>query len=191
MLAAAHLGDGAQTATQIVSTGGSVATAILPAVTHAAWAVPVVGAAVAGVAVALGLIFGRKGPKQKQEASRIADEAEQQLRANLEGYLSGPRTPESQAAALANFDYAWSELVQMWQQLGEPGQRAIRERGRDGRPAWGANWFEGYRDPIANDTPITQPGAGEALNQLSNAVGFEVHPALLFAAGAFVIGAFL
>jgi hypothetical protein len=149
MLAAAQLGNGAQTATQLVSTGGSVATAILPAVTHAAWAVPVVGTAVAGVAVALSLIFGRKGPRQKEEASRIADDAEQQLQANVRAYLGGPRTAESQAAALANFDYAWSQLVAIWQQLGEPGERAIRERGRDGRPAWGPNWFELYRDPIA------------------------------------------
>lgn len=177
------IGDAAK-ATHTVAIAGEAATQVLPAVTSAAWAVPVAGAAVAGVTLALSLIFGRKGPKQKQEASRIADEAEQQLRANVEAYFSGPRTPESRAAALANFDYAWSELVAMWEQLGEPGRRAIAERGSGGRPAWGLNWFELYRDPIALDTGPAQ----SAVLAMPAAQGNALHPALLLG-GAALIGA--
>jgi len=144
---------------------------------HAAWAVPVIGGVVAGVTLALTLLFGRKGPRQKQEASRIADEAEKQLQANLQGYLSGPRTRESQAAALANFDFTWAQLTgpDFWGNpaLGEPGQRAIAERGPSGNPPWG-NWFVRYRDPIAQDTPasgsaLSMPDIAGALqnNQLA------------------------
>lgn len=85
-----------------------------------------------------------------------------------------PLTLSSQMAALANFDALWAWL-QAPQQCGNPalaapGQRCITDRQAgactwrqpaSSVPPWGTppagscwNWFNGYRDPIANATNI-------------------------------------
>lgn len=162
--------SGAQYAQVGVQTGGSVAALLAPAA-----AVPIIGAAVLAVGVGLALIFGRKGPKQKIEASKIADQVEQQLIANLSAYMNGPRTRSNQAAALANFDYAWQQVCAMWNDpgLGDPGKTAIKDR-QAGSCKWQKNgqcwnWFTGYRDPIAND-PNVIDDTQAALEQASAAV---------------------
>lgn len=145
------IGD-AQQINQAVQAGGAAVTAAGVAA-GAAW-VPIVGPIVAGVALALSLILGRKGPRQKVVSTQIVDELEPQLKINLEGYRSGPRTRASQQAALANFDAAWAYLISPDAlgnaELGEPGRRGIADRDRDGK--W--DWFAYYRDPIANDPQV-------------------------------------
>ncbi len=152
-----------ETATGVVATAGSAVTAALPVVTHVAWAVPVVGAAVAGVTLALGLIFGRKGPQQKVASTKIVDELEPQLAANVKAYVEGPRTPESQAAALANFDAAWAYLKSTAAcgspDLGDPGKRCISDRDRGGK----TDWFSYYRDPIEQAAPVQSAASATAL----------------------------
>lgn len=101
-------------------------------------------------------------------ATQVVDQVEPALKQNVLGYLEGPRTMADQRHALAAFDYAWSEVVRACSNpaLGDAGRRCISERDRGGRPSWGANWFELYRDPIANDTPTdtgTFSGAAGAL----------------------------
>jgi hypothetical protein len=96
----------------------------------------------------------------------------------------------------ANFDYAWSQLTQMWSDpaLGEPGQRAIQDRQqgackwRDGQgQCW--NWFTGYRDPIAFD-PEVKDDTAAALDQATRAV--QGIPALAWAGLAILaVGVFL
>lgn len=125
-----------------------------------------IGAAIAGVGIALALIFSRKGPAQKVATTHIVDEVEPQLRANRDAYLSGPRTLNDQQAALANFDYAWSQVMAACGQvsLGNPGRACIADRQRGGQ--W--DWFSYYRDPIANDAP--NPDAVEsAFNNIGSA----------------------
>jgi hypothetical protein len=188
ILIARQLGaSGAQISTTAVQGGGAIATALAPAS-----ALPIIGAAVVGVTLALGLIFSRKGPKQKVAATKIVEELEPQLQANLDGYMSGPRTRSSQAAALANFDAAWAYLSSAQAcgspDLGNPGKACLADRGHGGK----FDWFVYFRDPIAND-PNVQPDplpGSELLTTIQQATN-GVHPALLLAGGALLLGAIL
>lgn len=161
------LGD---TGTVISATqmAGGAATSIIGSTVAAtsAWAtigIPVIGAAVVGVTLWLSNMY--KLGKQKEAATGIVNEIEKQLQANLAGYQSGPRTPESQLQALANFDAGWQAVLENCgnPQLGSAGQRCISERQQGGTAPWcpkpgglGCDWFALYRDPIANDIPPNQ-----------------------------------
>ena len=165
------LGDGYTTAAQVTQVGGAVAGAVVTATagstaaaaagagaataaaSTAAIAVPIIGAAV--LAVTLVLLAISKRNAQKTLATSIVNEVEPQLRANRDGYLAGPRTRSSQAQALANFDAGWNMVLQNCgrDDLGSAGRRCISERDRGG--VW--DWVAGYRDPIAADTPISDP----------------------------------
>ncbi len=95
------------------------------------------------------------------EATSIVNQAEPYFEQNVQNYLSNPnRTTCDQQTALAAFDQMWAVIVK---NCGNPalqaaGQRCISDRQR-GACVWktssGAcfNWFNGYRDPIANDVP--------------------------------------
>ncbi len=148
---------------------GVVGTAATPAIAlaifgKAAWAIPVVGAALAGVMIAITVILNRKGPKQKVITTQIVDELEQQLDANLQAYLASPRERAHQTVALANFDAAWAWLNSQEAcgapELGEPGRRCLADRKRSGRWPWEVY----YRDPIANDPMGTEASAGETIS---------------------------
>lgn len=164
-----------------VATAGQIAAGM----TTAAWAVPVIGAAVAGVTLWLASIFRRNA--QKEQATRIVNEIEPKLKENLEAYFNGPRTRASQLQALSNFDAAWNAMVQACRnsQLGSAGERCISDR-QQGACAWKAscsrqidgvcvdyrldpngecwNWFVGYRDPIAKD-PVPNLGGASAARE--------------------------
>lgn len=123
--------------------------------------VPVVGVAIAGITLALTAIFMRKGPKQKELATEAVNQVSDLMTKNLNEYLAGPRTAESQTVALANFDAAWAWLISQDgcgnPALGSAGQRCISERQRGGSAPWcptgtGCDYFATLRDPIANDT---------------------------------------
>lgn len=174
----------------------------------ASLAVPIVGAAIAGVTLLVTKLIQNSGcgPTCIQ-ASDYANQAEPLLRQNLNAYFSlpKPRSQSAQATALANFDAVWSKAVQLWQDpaLGNAGKRAISDRqagactwkqtanyGADisaaGEPAIGAcwNWFSGYRDPIQND-PSVVPDAQAALPSGSGSLlsgGGSLSPLLLIAA---------
>ena len=162
-----QLGSTAQTANTLVSAGGTVATIGA----QSGWwlsaaAVPVIGAAVAGVALGLQLLLNRKGPKQKVASTQIVDELEPLLKNNVEAYMSGPRTRSSQAAALQNFDDAWAYLVSSEAcgntQLGNPGKACIADRGQGGK--W--DWFTRYRGPIAQDAGVKDDPVADSISQL-------------------------
>lgn len=174
-----------ETAQAIVGTGGAAAASLLPTVTTAAWAVPVVGAAVAGVTLALGLIFNRKSGRQKVAATKIVESIQEQLQANLDGYMAGPRTRSSQAAALANYDAAWAWLSStdglLNPELGDVGKRSLAERAPNGRYALQPY----YRDPIANDPEVKPDPANVAAQLEQAALG---NPWLIPAAALIAIG---
>jgi hypothetical protein len=160
MMGTIQLGSAASATTQAVAAGGTVATIGA----QSGWwlsasAVPVIGAAVAGVTLGLQLLFNRKGPKQKRITTEIVNELEPHLKANLDAYFAGPRTRASQAAAVKNFDDAWAWLTSAQAcgnpDLGNPGKACIADRARGGK--W--DWFAYYRDPIAND-PQVQDDSG-------------------------------
>jgi hypothetical protein len=123
--------------------------------------VPVIGAIVAGITLALVAIFSRKGPKQKVATTEIVNKIEPLLQQNLSGYMAGPHTVSSRAQALANFDAGWAYVNQYCDipEMGNPGQACVSDR-QAGSCVWKDstsqcwNWFVGYRDPIANDPNV-------------------------------------
>lgn len=162
-----HLGSAGQAASTAVNTAGTVATIGA----QSGWwlsaaAVPVIGAAVAGVTLGLQLLFNRKGPQQKVASTKIVDELEPLLKNNVEAYISGPRTRSSQAAALQNFDDAWAWLSGAEAcgnpALGNPGKACLSDRARGGK--W--DWFARYRDPISEDAGVNDDPVQDALSQI-------------------------
>ena len=162
-----HLGSAGQAASTAVNTAGTVATIGA----QSGWwlsaaAVPVIGAAVAGVSLGLMMLFNRKGPQQKVASTAIVDDLEPLLKNNVEAYFSGPRTRSSQAAALQNFDDAWAWLSSAEAcgnpALGNPGKACLADRARGGK--W--DWFSRYRDPLAEDAGVTDDPVQDALSQI-------------------------
>jgi len=140
-------------AAQTTAAAGQAVTAYGIA-TGASW-VPIVGPIIAGVSLGIGLLLSRKGPWQREATTQIVKKLEPLLQQNLEGYLAGPRTPESQQVALANFDAAWRWLTGPEgcgnPQFGDPGRACIADRSPGGK----SDWWAYYRDPIEHNPPIS------------------------------------
>lgn len=157
MILTRQLGD-AQQAQAAVATAGTATTAILPLLTTAAWAVPVVGAAVAGVTIAIGALLNRKSGRQKTAATEVIQELEPYLIQNTQAFLAGPRTAASKEQALKNFDDLWNALISARgcgnPDLGDAGRRCIAERAEGGI----YSWWKDHRDIIAA-TPALDPAA--------------------------------
>ena len=153
----ASAGAGAGAAAAAGTAGATTAAAGTLAV-----AVPIIGAAIAGVMIGLTLLFNRKGPRQKVATTQIVDAVEPKLKENVDAYLALPVHYESaQKAALANFDAGWAYVVSQCNipEMGDPGVRCTSDR-QSGACVWRDaqgecwNWFKGYRDPIANDPNV-------------------------------------
>lgn len=166
----------------------SVGAALLTAAPFAGPAAPFL--AVAGLAADLLAVLGvGSGCGQSCVlSSKYADQANQILQQNLDTYMALPipRDPQAQVAALRIFDAIWGDLQQACSNpaLGTAGKRCITDRqagactwkqtAQGGAsypglvPAAGAcwNWFNGYRDAIAND-----PNVGSSSNLLSTFTG--------------------
>jgi hypothetical protein len=123
-------------------------------------AVPVIGAVVAGVVLALTLLFNRKGPKQRVATTNIVNEVEPLLQENLAGYMAGPRNTISQAQAIENYKAGWQYVVDNCDVpvMGAPGQACVADRSPGGQ--W--PWKEYYLDPIVNDPHVKELAAEEA-----------------------------
>jgi len=162
------LGDTAQAVTATTQAALASLGASASAMTSIALAlgvsVPVLGGVVAGLTLAVPYIVNQfKGCGVTcTAASRIADEAESYLKANLEGYLTGPRTQTSRAVAL---DTATKLLDAVRQGCSNPalqdaGRRCISERLIEGGSApWcptgtGCDWITLYLNPILHDVPV-------------------------------------
>ena len=129
------LASGGQIAMSTVSSAGSILAGAAPAwmtAATAAWAIPVIGAAVAGVCLAIMAIISRKGPKQKVATTQMAEDVIKLLQDNLKAYQAGPHTMSSQAQALATFDAGQAFLFGPEacgsSEMGDPGRRCIFER---------------------------------------------------------------
>ena len=173
-------GLGASTSQVVGQVGGVgapvVSAAAAPAVAaalgiSASVAIPIVGAAFAGVLIGIEALLNSGCGQTCVVTSQWANQAEPQLRANIDQYFSlNPRTASDQTSALRMFDAVWAGLVQRCSQsgLGTAGQNCIADR-QAGACKWHAtadspwpggpkrgecwNWFNAYRDPIAKDTP--------------------------------------
>lgn len=118
------------------------------------------------------------------EATSIVNQAEPYFQQNAQNYLGNPnRTTCDQQLALQTFDQMWAVIVQKCGNaaLAAAGQRCISDR-QAGSCVWrtstGAcfNWFNGYRDPIANDVP---PGGSLCATTSSGVVSAGSIPATI------------
>jgi hypothetical protein len=174
-------------------------------------AVPVIGAAIAGIALAATYLIKNSGCGVTcVETSSWANQAADLLGKNIAAYfaLPVPRSQSSQAAALQTFDQIWAALVAQCSQAGTgtAGQACISDRQAGACkwkqtaaavPPWGTpaagecwNWFNGYRDPIANDPNVADDATATATNpaayvasDLSSLTGSSSGLLLLAAAG--------
>ena len=157
-----------------------------------ALAVPIIGAAIAGITILATVLIKNSGCGQTCiETSGWANQAEPVLRQNIAAYFNepAPRSQSQQNAALANFDAIWARLTSMCgdPKTGNAGVRCISDRQSGactwkatadspwpGGPAQGVcwNWFNAYRDPIANDPNVVADSASSvvsgAVSELSN-----------------------
>ena len=136
-------------------------------------AIPLVGAAIAGVTLAVTLILNSGCGNTCIVTSNWANEADQLLQRNIANYFAipAPRPVEAKAQALANFDRIWNYLYQQCSNpaLQEAGQRCISDRQAGachwrqaytpefpGQPQLGEcwNWFNSFRDPIEADPAV-------------------------------------
>lgn len=149
-----------------IAAGGGVATA---AIAGTSLAVPIIGAAIAGVTLAIGLWLNRKGPKQKVATTHIVDQEETFLKQNIQAWNSSNKSSAEQQQAIANFYTVWNEVVANCSddQYGNPGHACIEDRMPAGMTIMAGgksytgngrfNWFDWYLAPIQND-PNVQSG---------------------------------
>lgn len=136
----------------------------------------IIGAGILAAGLAIDLIMNSGCGQTCIVSTGFANQANAALQQNIEAYfaLPVPRPKSSQTAALSNFDVLWNWLQQPQQcgnpALGDAGKRCITDRqsgactwhqAANTVPPWGTppagacwNWFNGYRDPIANDTNV-------------------------------------
>ncbi len=193
--------EAANLALSVSSIGASAATGTTAAAifgaANAAWAVPVVGAAVAGIMLAIGAWINRKGPQQKILTTHIVEEAEPILIQNLDAYNAGPHTLSSQQVALANFDNVWAQIIQACSNpaYGDPGSHCISDRQRGtthvNDQGQSFDWFKLYRDPIANDPHVVPDPIIDAFGNTVNAAGQIISPAPVATPGPSMVPLFL
>jgi hypothetical protein len=177
--------SGASTAAPLLAATGVSASAGAALGISKAVAVPVVGAAIAGIALLATYLIENSGCGVTcVETSSWANQAATLLGQNIAAYfaLPTPRSQSSQAAALATFDQVWAQLEANCSQTGTgtAGQKCISDRQAGACtwkqtaaavPSWGTpaagecwNWFNGYRDPIANDPDVADDATATATN---------------------------
>jgi hypothetical protein len=175
--------------------GAAVTAGLLPA----SLAVPIVGAAFAGIFLGIEALLNSGCGQSCVITSNWANQAEALLKKNLSAYMAlpTPRAVSAQAAYLANFDAVWNYLVQECSSpgLSTAGQHCISDRQAGAchyhdasGQCW--NWFVGYRDPIANDPNVVADSAASTVTgAMAGAAGsLGISPWLLGGAALLVIG---
>lgn len=135
-------------------------------------AVPVIGAALAGVTLLVTKLIANSGCGQTCiQATEYANQSATLMQQNMAAYFAqpAPRSKSSQTQALANFDALWAQLVKLCSDpsLGNAGKRCISER----QPGGVYDDAKFNRDPIANDPNVVDDsqaavssGSGPALS---------------------------
>lgn len=202
-LAASGMSIGAGAAGAYAATTAALSSAAAAGTTASisSLAIPWVGPAIAAATLAIALIENSGCGQTCIVSTNFANQANAAMQKNIEAYFAQPvRYLSSQQAALANFDHFWAWLQQQCgnQQLGNAGVRCITDRQAGACtwhqpaasvPPWGTpaagecwNWFNGYRDPIANDhagmlganDPGPQPDPAPTVDMQQNASGIYV-----------------
>ena len=94
--------------------------------------------AIAGVLVGIFSQVFKGCGQQCTLSSNEANQVQTALQQNLAAWNASQKTQAEQTSALANFDYAWSQLEQVCgnPSMGNPGQRCLSERQRGGVSHW-------------------------------------------------------
>jgi hypothetical protein len=174
---------GTEIGTRITSAAGNIAGANAGSIAGTLGvAVPVVGAAIAGITLAITMWLNRKGPKQKRWTTDIVNEMEPLLKQNVDAWKQSEPSPINQAAALDNFDRFWGAVLQGCGDpaMGKPGVNCISERQRGGSAPWcptgtGCDWFILYRDPIANDPRVQEYAAQQQAVRAADPLGIGIN----------------
>ena len=190
-------------ATSLASGGSGLILGMAPSL-----AIPVIGAALAGVTILATVLIQNSGCGVTcVETSDWANQAEPLLQQNITAYfaIAAPRSQSQQNAALANFTAIWTALVNQCSNpaTGNAGVRCISDRQAGactwkatadspwpGGPAQGAcwNWWNAYHDPIANDPNVVPDSAASiASSTLTSASTSTGIPAWLLAIAAVLI----
>lgn len=167
-----------------------------------ALAIPIIGAAMVGVTIAvIGLIKLSKGCGQTCiVTSQWANQAEDLLKQNLAAYLAlpVPRPRSAQNTALSNYNVVVARLTQMCSDpaTGPAGQRCISDRAAGAcvwRDASGAcwNWDSGYRVPIASDPNVADDSIAAKASGVFSSIGSGESMPLLLGAGLIVAAVML
>lgn len=189
-----------------LQTGASVGSGIaIAAIANTSLAVPIIGAAIAGVTLAIGLWLNRKGPKQKVATTKIVEEALQFFQQNLDAWNSSSKSSAEQQQAIANYQNIYNAWVNACasDEMGEPGHRCIEERlapgttvNVNGKTYVGNGRFGDvptvFLAPILNDPNVGQGELGNSISNLfsagsGSASGGLLIGLLLLAGGAFVM----
>jgi hypothetical protein len=147
-----------------IATAAAAPAAIAAGLLPASLAVPIIGAALAGVTFAVITLIRNTGcgPTCIQ-ATQYANQSATLMQQNMQAYFSlpAPRPKSAQSQALANFDALWAQLVKLCSDpaLGNAGKRCISER----QPGGKYDDAKFNRDPIAND-PNVVPDAQASLS---------------------------
>lgn len=141
--------------------------------------IPIIAMAVASAISTGGTIVAgqkRNNSQLKVMATTATDEVERNLAANRDWFLSLPNPTLSEKQAVVDFfNQQWGAWVQAMTGLGEPGQRAVRERQRDGVNSWGSDWWELYLDPILAKKVVEElPSQAPTQVQIENVGGLDM-----------------
>ena len=145
--------------------------------------------AILGVAAVLVSLFAplfgtSKQGLEKIATTQIADQVEQQLKANVAAFLASPRRVADKTAALQNFDFGWNNLNRLCGtgEFEQAGVNCVQDRVRGGR--W--DWFAYYRDPIASVT-ASDAGSVNAFLTVPTLDNLLQSPALLLGGGLLLV----
>jgi hypothetical protein len=183
----------------IISMGGNAAAGVVPGVLAAgagaggtilglapALAVPIIGAAIAGVTLAVTLFLNRNAQyfSEEKATTNIVNQAAVLMEQNLaawKGLAPTDKTILNQQQAITNFNSIWSQVVQACSSNAysqgkdstgqSPGTRCVTDRQRGSTK--GYDWFSLYLDPITNDT-IYQPPIQDTLSTLPDVISSSV-----------------
>lgn len=147
----------------------------------AAAAIPIAGAVIAVGVLVYSFLHNTRGLQQNVETTAVVNQAAELMQKNVDAWRGSSKSYSTQAAALAQFDALWAQVIKFCSQAseGSPGERCISERQRGGK----YDFFGYYRDPIANDPEAGAPDRAAAAAAASAASTASVTDILTGAAG--------
>lgn len=181
---------GIQAGSIVASTVGT--TVVAPALVNAgifaaaSTAIPVIGAAVAGITLAVSYLAQGCGATCTM-TSNFVNQVEPYMKQNVEAWQSSGKSCAEKQQCISNFEILWQKVEDYCNnsQFGDAGKRCISDRSRGGK--W--DWFSYYLDPIQNDTCSDLKVVNGILDPVTTALASTgIDSTSLLAIGALVLG---